>query len=76
LGREDGAEVDFIVEQSNELIPIEVKWTEHPSASDARHLRAFLAEHPRAARRGVIVCRCRTPQAIDDKITAIPWSFL
>jgi predicted AAA+ superfamily ATPase len=40
----DGAEVDFIVEHGGEIIPIEVKWTENPTRSDARHLHAFMAE--------------------------------
>lgn len=31
----DGAEVDFIIEHAGEIIPIEVKWTENPSSSDA-----------------------------------------
>ena len=48
----DGAEVDFIVEHGGRLTPIEVKWTERPSLSDARHLLTFLGEHPRNARRG------------------------
>ncbi len=26
----DGAEVDFVVQTNRELIPIEVKWTDHP----------------------------------------------
>ena len=44
LRTKDGAEVDFIVEHGGEVIPIEVKWTENPTSSDARHLRTFIAE--------------------------------
>jgi len=39
--------VDFIVARGNRLIPIEVKWTEHPTRGDARHLLAFLDEYSR-----------------------------
>ncbi len=73
LRTKDGAEVDFIVEVAGTLVPIEVKWTERPSLADARHLRAFMAEHPRTAQHGFIVCRCHAPMALDDRITALPW---
>ena len=69
----DGAEIDFIIETGGSLIPIEVKWTEHPSLADARHLTAFLQEHPKKAKRGWVVCRCPRPEALSGNITAIPW---
>ena len=53
----DGAEVDFIVERAGILTPIEVKWSESPSLSDARHLLTFMGEHPRQARHGYVICR-------------------
>jgi predicted AAA+ superfamily ATPase len=76
LRTKGGAEVDFIVARGGRLVPIEVKWSEHPTARDARHLRAFLDEHPGKAGRGYIVCRCAEPLAIDDRVTALPWSLL
>lgn len=72
----DGAEVDFIVEHAGELIPIEVKWTENPTASDARHLRTFMAEKKGKAKHGYVVCRCDRPMQLDADITAIPWHHL
>ena len=71
-----GAEVDFIIQRAGQLVPIEVKWTENPSLSDARHLLAFLAEHPKQARRGYIICRCPQPLALSDQLTALPWFCL
>jgi uncharacterized protein len=68
-----GAEIDYIVDTGDELIPVEVKWTENPSATDARHVRSFLDDHSRKAKKGFIVCRCPKPLQIDDAITAIPW---
>ncbi len=73
LRSKDGAEVDFVIEQGRALTPVEVKWTERPSLSDARHLRGFLDEHRRTAAHGFIICRCHAPLALDDRITAIPW---
>lgn len=72
----DGAEVDFIVEHGGEIIPIEVKWTENPTRSDARHLHAFIAEQKGKAKRGYIVCRCERAMQLDEHITAIPWHQL
>jgi len=71
-----GAEVDFIIARGGRLTPIEVKWTEHPTAGDARHLLTFLDEHPKRARKGWIICRCDVPLAITDRVTALPWSWL
>lgn len=71
-----GAEIDYIVARAGRLIPIEVKWTEHPSLFDARHLRTFLDEHPRQARYGYVICRCSEPLALDDRVMALPWSLL
>jgi len=72
----DGVEVDFIIETGNRLIPIEVKWTERPTLTDARHLTTFLREHPNKAKRGWVVCRCPRPEALSENITAIPWWML
>lgn len=72
----DGAEVDFIVEHGGEVIPIEVKWTENPKLSDARHLRTFIAEQNGRAKRGYVVCRCERPMRLDTHVTAIPWHDL
>jgi predicted AAA+ superfamily ATPase len=71
-----GAEVDFIVARGGKLAPIEVKWTEYPTRSDARHLLALLDEHPKGARHGYVICRCSTPLALTDRVTALPWSSL
>jgi predicted AAA+ superfamily ATPase len=72
----DGAEVDFILEHANRVIPIEVKWTENPALQDARHLLAFLDEHPTKTRRGYIICRCPRPLGLHEKVTALPWQSL
>jgi uncharacterized protein len=71
-----GAEVDFVLEQRGKLLPIEAKWTENPTVLDSRHLRTFLDEHPKQAKHGWIICRCKAPLALDDRITALPWHCL
>ena len=69
----DGAEVDFILERGEELIPIEVKWTENPSLKDARHLKTFIAEYSEICKYGYVVSRCPHVLALSDTITGIPW---
>jgi predicted AAA+ superfamily ATPase len=71
-----GAEVDFIVARAARLVPIEVKWTEHPSLGDARQVLTFLNEHPKRASQGYIICRCPAPLALTDRVTALPWYCL
>jgi predicted AAA+ superfamily ATPase len=71
-----GAEVDYVLDTPDETIPIEVKWTESPHATDTRHLNLFLDTYPDRARRGFLVCRCSAPRKMDDRITAVPWHAL
>lgn len=71
----DGREIDFLVELGKDLIPVEVKWTERPSRSDARHVEAFLADHS-SAHEGFVICRCPRPQALCPGVTALPWQNL
>ena len=72
----DGVEIDFVLERHGVYTPIEVKWTENPSARDARHLVKFLKEHGDQAPHGYIICRCAYPMQIHPKITALPWFCL
>lgn len=69
----DGAEVDFIVESNRRFTPIEVKWTENPAPEDARSVVRFLADHPKQADRGYVICRCRRPTQLHEQVTALPW---
>lgn len=71
----DGAEVDFVVELGESVIPIEVKWTDKPCVQDATHLASFLREHPRA-KHGYVVCRAPRAMKLTDTITALPWRLL
>ena len=70
-----GPEVDWLLSRGEELLPIEVKWTELPSMRDARHLELFLKEYPKA-KKGYIICQTARPQTLSDKIEAISWKDL
>jgi predicted AAA+ superfamily ATPase len=67
-----GAEVDFIISTPEEIIPLEVKWTEHPRTTDARHVISLMKDLPRI-KRGYLVCRCARPQLLAENVTAVPW---
>ncbi len=69
-----GAEVDAIVETPDEVIPVEIKWTDSPQIKDIRHLERFLELHPDLTNRGYLVCRVDKPRKLSDKILAIPWN--
>ena len=71
----DGAEVDYVVELGNEIIPIEVKWKANPSLRGVPHLAAFVKEN-RRVKTGYVVCRCPRPARLSDSIVALPWQCL
>ncbi len=68
--------MDFIIEREGRFTPVEVMWTDNPAHSDARQLLTFLGEHPKQARHGYIVCRCKAVLRVHDKVTALPWFYL
>lgn len=73
LRTKDGVEIDFIIERGGQLTPIEVKWTEQPTLSDARHVLSFLQEQGGKAPHGYIICRCAYPMQLHPQVTALPW---
>lgn len=68
-----GAEVDAILRTPDEVIPVEIKWTDNPRPSDGRHVETFLDLHP-GAHRGFVVCRSPSRQALTARVTALPWN--
>ena len=69
-----GAEVDAVIETPDEVIPIEIKWTDSPQIKDIRHLEKFLDLHQNLAKRGYLVCRVDKIRKLSDKVMAIPWN--
>jgi predicted AAA+ superfamily ATPase len=71
----NGPEVDWVLRLKGQYIPIEVKWTDKPKASDARHLQLFLNEYD-DANIGYIICRVKTKVKLADNLYALPWQAL
>lgn len=68
----DGPEVDWVVERDSLYLPVEVKWSETPTLSDARHLQCFMREY-KTAGMGYIVCRTPNRFRLADNVLAVPW---
>lgn len=71
----DGPEVDYVLDIGQQYTPIEVKWTDKPNASDAKHLIKFMNEYPET-KQGYIVCRTPAVYQVLENITALPWTRL
>ena len=67
-----GAEVDFVVQSRNGLLPIEVKMTSRAQMGDIRSLEAFLDEYPKDARFGVLLYGGDAVIALTPRIVAVP----
>jgi len=70
----NGPEVDYVLVQQQKLIPIEVKWTETPTESEAKHLKLFMDLYN--VKQGYIVCRTPRKMMITPDIIALPWQLL
>ncbi|MBM3470785.1 MAG: ATP-binding protein [Armatimonadetes bacterium] len=68
-----GEEVDFVVEASGRLLPIEVKATPRPRLADAAAIRAFRAEYGRASRAGVLLHTGTRREWLTPDVLAAPW---
>jgi uncharacterized protein len=70
-----GQEVDFIVESTRSLLPIEVKATSRPVGEDIKGLETFLDLH-KEAKLGVIACACSEILAVSSRVVAVPFETL
>lgn len=67
-----GLEVDFIIQTDEDIIPIEIKFTDTPQKRHIKHLQIFIEEFK--CKRGFLVGTFSRAQKLTDKITAIPWN--
>ncbi len=73
--RQDGVEVDFVIEHGRRVLGIEVKRARKLSFSDVSGLQAFLDAHPRASG-GLIVYAGDEIRRMDKDILAVPWTAI
>ena len=67
-----GHEVDFVLDGSGGLIPVEAKQTETPSARHASPIEAFQRLVGRRAAKGLVVCLCPERFALSRTVDAVP----
>lgn len=68
-----GDEVDFVIEQKGQLLPVEIKASEKPRLTDARGLTLFRKEYPDLARTGLLLHTGRETEWIAEGVLAVPW---
>jgi uncharacterized protein len=67
-----GPEVDFVLEQAQALVPVEVKAGDRVDRRDARHIEIFLGTHRKAAC-GLLLTSDPYVRAVADRVVAAPW---
>lgn len=71
----DGPEVDWVIDKNGVYTPVEVKWTENPTASDIRSVEVFLSEYA-SADTGYLVCQIPRKIKLSNRVIALPWQSL
>jgi uncharacterized protein len=71
----EGKEVDFVLEHGRRLLAIEVKLTDNLGYRDTAGLRLFFEDNPDASA-GLILYSGAQIKRLDEKIVAVPWSFV
>jgi predicted AAA+ superfamily ATPase len=67
-----GQEVDFVLEQNGQLLPVEVKAAESVGVDEARHLITFRERHTNTPR-GIVLSSDPEIRVIRPGILACPW---
>jgi uncharacterized protein len=68
-----GAEVDFVIEWKRNLLAVEIKAGDAPTARDAAHLRSFIDEYGREVRGGLLLHGGERSYWLGECILAAPW---
>ena len=71
-----GHEVDFILEDGQQLIPIEAKLTATPKPGHADSIHRFQELFGKRAGRGLVVCLCGERFPLTSSVDAVPLGSL
>src|SRR5262249_28882382 len=69
----EGAEIDFVIDDGTQLLPIEVKATAQPSTRDMASMRVFLEQYADRAAAGLLLHSGDQTFWIAQNILAAPW---
>ncbi len=67
-----GQEVDFVLQQNQQLLPVEIKATTNIQARHTKHLRAFRDKHSNSPR-GILLSCDPQIKKLDGGLIAAPW---
>jgi predicted AAA+ superfamily ATPase len=67
-----GAEVDFVIESPNRLLPIEVKAGRRVRLGDLKHLENFLADYQTVSPFGVVLHDVDRPHILTKRVIGLP----
>ena len=71
-----GQEVDFVIQEAQGIMPVEIKATRQIRSNDARHLRTFCDRHS-SATRGLLLSCDPDIRPLDSRIIAAPfWAMI
>lgn len=68
-----GEEVDFVIEDGDQLLPIEVKAAARVRLRDTRHLRTFRNEYGERTRSGLLLHTGTDMEWLAPDVLAVPW---
>ena len=68
-----GEEVDFVIEASGLVLPIEIEATERPRLRDTSRLRSFRKEYEGQARAGLLLHTGEAVEWLAPDVLAAPW---
>lgn len=71
-----GAEIDLLIEYEEQLIPIEIKWSEKVSRRDIISMEVFLNDFKKTALWGIVLYRGKQTLKLKENIFLVPFERL
>lgn len=72
----DGKEIDLIIEQGDEIYPIEIKMSAAPNQSMAKHFSVLDRLADKKVQTGTILCQYERPLWLKEDLVALPIEYL
>ena len=69
----NGAEVDFVIERGDRVLPVEIKSGARVAYDDTKNLRLFMEEYSDLTKGSLVLCTGEETFWIADRILAVPW---
>jgi hypothetical protein len=70
-----GAEIDFLIERGEQLIPVEVKWRGDIRLKDITGMQVFLQDFKNEARWGIVLYKGSQLLKMKENIFLVPYQY-